>query len=121
MNPVAAISSAAKTAQGAAPSPKLVKAAQDFEAILLSSWLEKLEASFSGPNDGSDPAHDTLASMGTQAIASALAARGGIGIGKLLLQHFTKPVEAGAAVTPEAGKKELVATKVPQNIADRFR
>jgi Rod binding domain-containing protein len=110
-----------KTAQGTAPSPKLVKAAQEFESILLSSWLEKLQASFTGPNDGSDAAHDTLASMGTQAIASALAARGGIGMAKMLLQHFTGPAETGGTAMPEAEKKELVATKVPQNVADRFR
>ncbi len=121
MNPVAALSSAARTAQAASPSPKLVKAAQDFESILLGSWLEKLEASFSGPNDGADPAHDTLASMGTQAIASALAARGGIGIGKLLLQHFAKPPETVAtAATQAAEKKESSGAKVPPVSADRF-
>jgi len=120
MNPVAGISSAAHSVQGAARSPKLVKAAQEFEAILLSSWLEKLQSSFAGPDDGSDPAHDTLASMGTQAIASALAARGGIGVAKLLLQHLTKPA-ATAGPTPPTEKKELSGAKVPPNIADRFR
>ena len=120
MDPVTAISSGAKTAQGQPPSPKLVKAAQEFEAILLSSWLEKLQATFTGPDDGSDPAHDTLASMGTQAIASALAARGGIGVAKLLVQHLTKAAETAQPPTPQAQKKELAATKVPQNTADRY-
>ena len=86
--PVAQLANA--PAAAAAPAPKLVKAAQDFEAILLSTWLEKLQESYAGPDNGTDPAHGTLASMGTQAIASVLAARGGIGIGKMLLQHLAK-------------------------------
>lgn len=118
MNPLAIFSSAT-TAQ--APSPKLVKAAQEFEAILLSSWLEKLQSSFAGPDDGSDAAHDTIASMGTQAIASALAAHGGIGVAKLLVQHLSKARQAGEPATAQAGKTELSATKVPQNTADIFR
>ena len=85
------------TAAAAEPPRKLTKAAQEFEAILLSNWLEKLQESFAGQDDGSDPAHSTLASMGTQAIASALAARGGIGIAKLLLQHFAKSTDKTAA------------------------
>ncbi len=121
MNPVSVISSAVRTAQGAVPSPKLVKAAQDFEAILLSGWMEKLQASFNGPNDGSDPAHETLASMGTQAIASALAARGGIGVAKLLLQHLSNPVVRAESIRSESEKKELSGAKVSQNIADSFR
>ena len=78
------------------PSPKLVKAAQDFEAILLSTWLDKLEESYAGGDDATDPGHGTLAAMGTEAIASALAARGGIGIAKMLLQHLPSH-EADAA------------------------
>ena len=120
MNPVAVLSSAANTAPGQAPSPKLVKAAQEFESILLSSWLEKMQASFSGTDDGSDPAHDTLASMGTQAIASALAARGGIGIAKLMLHHLTQPGASAAPKTLAGAKKELSGTKVPPDTADRF-
>ena len=87
--PAAAVSSSP-------PSPKLVKAAQDFEAILLSTWLDKLEESYAGEDDATDPGHSTLAAMGTEAIASALAARGGIGIAKMLLQHLPSH-EADAA------------------------
>jgi len=120
MNAVSALSSAVKTAPGQPPSPKLVKAAQDFEAILLSSWLEKLQASYAGPDNGSDAAHDTLSSMGTQAIASALAARGGIGIGKLLLEHFAKSAEETTTTVPQAEEKIFSGTKVSPSLADRF-
>jgi Rod binding domain-containing protein len=66
-------------------SSKLRKSAQEFEAILLQSWLEKMNQSFVGSSESQDAAHDTVSSLGTQAIASALAARGGIGIARMLL------------------------------------
>lgn len=120
MTSVASIAQPANAPASAAPSPKLVKAAQDFEAILLSTWLEKLQQSYAGPDDGTDPAHGTLASMGTEAIASALAARGGIGIAKMLLQHMARSegdsasslasVASGAAGLRAAGQATL---KVP--------
>jgi Rod binding domain-containing protein len=112
MNAVAAVSSLTTAAQAQAPSPKLVKAAQEFEAILLSTWLEKLQGSFAGPDDGSDPAHGTLASMGTQAIASALAARGGLGVAKMLLQHLVKPSETVLTATPQGAEKIFENPKV---------
>jgi len=70
------------------PSSKLKKSAQEFESILLQSWLEKMNQSFVGSSESQDPAHDTVSSLGTQAIASALAARGGIGIAKMLLRQL---------------------------------
>lgn len=73
---------------GASASPKLVKAAHEFEALLLQSWLEKMNQSFAGESGNLDPAHDTVSSLGTQAIAQALAARGGIGIASMLLRQL---------------------------------
>ena len=84
------IAPTADASRSPTPAPKLVKATQQFEAILLSSWLEKLEESYAGTGDDTDPAHGTLASMGAEAMASALAARGGIGISKMLLQQLAK-------------------------------
>ena len=65
---------------GGAASSKLVKSAREFEAILVQSWLEKMNQSFVGSSESQDAAHDTVSSLGTQAIATALAARGGVGI-----------------------------------------
>ena len=80
-----------------APQPpnKLAKAAQEFESILLASWLEKMNQSFVGSEESQDPAHDTVSSLGTQAIASALAARGGIGIAGMLLRQL-QPAQPGS-------------------------
>jgi len=73
---------------GVPTSPKLAKAAREFEAILLQGWLEKMNQSFAGLEKSQDPAHDTLSSLGTQAIAGALAARGGIGIADMILHQL---------------------------------
>jgi len=67
------------------PDGKAKKAAQDFEGILLSSLLEPLQKSFSG--DGESGSGD-YGFMGTQALASAIAARGGIGIARLILNSW---------------------------------
>lgn len=75
---------------------KAEKAARDFEAVLLGSLLESLQKSFAGTSD-SDPAGNNYAAMGTQALASAMSARGGIGIARLILQQWqhTKVPEMG--------------------------
>jgi len=86
------VDAAAKTSAGpepeTGPSSQLKKSAQEFESILLESWLEKMNQSFVGSSESQDPAHDTVSSLGTQAIASALAARGGIGIAAMLLRQL---------------------------------
>lgn len=87
---------------GAPPLPKLAKAAREFEAILLQGWLEKMNQSFAGLEKSQDPAHDTLSSLGTQAIAGALAARGGIGIGNMILHQL----QAKSSATESTGKPQ---------------
>src|SRR5208337_3369884 len=79
---------AAGASLGTQTSSKLKKSAQEFESILLQSWLEKMNQSFAGASESQDAAHDTVSSLGTQAIASALAARGGIGIAAMLLRQL---------------------------------
>src|SRR5208337_4212144 len=84
----------APTANPAAASPeseassKLKKAEREFESILLQSWLEKMNQTFVGAGESQDAAHDTVSNLGTQAIASALALRGGIGIARMLLRQL---------------------------------
>ena len=86
--------SAAPSGDAAAVSPKLAKSAREFEAILLQSWLEKMNQSFAGLEESQDPAHDTLTSLGTQAIAQALAARGGIGIANMIVRQLQRRAPA---------------------------
>jgi Rod binding domain-containing protein len=106
-NPTAALRT---DSSGVASAPsKLTKAAQEFEAILLTSWLEKMNQSFVGSQESQDPAHDTVSSLGTQAIASALTARGGIGIADMLLRQLQRahPSDANAEHTPAANQDGL--------------
>jgi Rod binding domain-containing protein len=72
---------------------KLTKAAQDFEGVLLSSWLEEVEKSSLDPSDAGQAAGaETLRSLGTQAVAQALAQRGGLGIARMIVHHFRNVV-----------------------------
>ena len=70
--------------------PNWPRRRSEFEAILLQNWLEKMNKSFADDGDkaGADAAHDTITSMGAQAVATALSARGGIGIAGMMLRHL---------------------------------
>ena len=71
--------------------PRLAKAAQEFEALLLSNLLSSgNQAEIGSPSDRPDPAGETVQSLGNQAMAKALSARGGIGIAKMLLHQFQR-------------------------------
>jgi Rod binding domain-containing protein len=65
------------------------KAAQEFEAQLLASLLNSLEKTFAAvPGDNAIPGQDNYDYLGTQALASALAARGGFGIAAMITRHL---------------------------------
>jgi Rod binding domain-containing protein len=68
---------------------KLRKAAQDFEGILMSQLWEHLQTSFASfggetPLAGSE----TLNSLAIQTLSTALASRGGLGIGRMLVHQL---------------------------------
>ena len=74
-------------------SGKIEKAARDFEAILLGSWLQKAEASFGSvpggdDEDGDDPGKDQFQGIAMQALGGSLADSGGIGIAKMIAEHL---------------------------------
>lgn len=65
---------------------KLKKAASEFEAMLLSSWWSAMkESGLSSGDDSFDAGHDTLDQLGMQAMSSAVASGGGIGLGAMLV------------------------------------
>lgn len=79
------------SASPAAPQPgrsKAEKAAHDFEAVLLTSLLDSLQKTFAGTSDDDPSGSGNYALMGTQALASAMSSRGGIGIARLILQQW---------------------------------
>ncbi|MGA8540232.1 MAG: rod-binding protein [Terriglobales bacterium] len=82
------------------PSAKTVlkneKAALDFEAMLLAPVLDSLQKTFAGDSeDSKTPGASDYRHMATQALAQSMAARGGIGIAKLILRHWGTPKVSG--------------------------
>ena len=72
------------------------KAARDFEALLLTPVLDSLQKTFAGdPEDSKTPGASDYRQMGSQALAQAIAARGGIGIAQLVLRHLQPPKVSG--------------------------
>jgi Rod binding domain-containing protein len=80
----------AEKAQAGSRIQKLTRVAQEFEGILLSSWLEEVQKDSLDPSGVSLGAgSETLRSLGTQAVAQALAQRGGVGIARMIVRHFS--------------------------------
>jgi Rod binding domain-containing protein len=79
---------------------KLKQHATEFEGILLTEMLGKLQHTFASTEGGQDgdAASDTISSLGTQALAQALAQRNALGIGAMIarsLSGTTTPVTPG--------------------------
>jgi Rod binding domain-containing protein len=74
---------------------KIEKSAKEFEAVLLSKWLEQAEQSFATvpgaekEDDSDDPGREQFTSISMQAVASALSGRrGGLGIAQMVAKHL---------------------------------
>src|SRR5580658_6507950 len=67
---------------------KLKKAAGEFESMLLASMWKGMKQSFGASETDSDPAHGTLDDWGIEVMAGAVGKAGGLGIGKLILEHL---------------------------------
>lgn len=77
------------------------KAAREFEAQLIGTVLESLEKSFATlPGQDSVAGSDDYNYLGTQALASALAAGGGFGIARLISEHLGSTKVAPGGTTP---------------------
>lgn len=67
---------------------KIEKGAKEFEAMLLTTWLQQAEQSMAtvpGAEDDENAAgREQMMSLGVQSVATAMAASGGIGIGKMI-------------------------------------
>ncbi|MGA7156976.1 MAG: hypothetical protein WBY53_09030 [Acidobacteriaceae bacterium] len=91
---------------------KIDKGAQQFESILVGTWLKEAEQSFAtvpgGDSDG-DAGGEQMMSLGVQTLSNALAASGGIGIGKMVAKAMhaaaDKAQTAGPAAVKETGRE----------------
>lgn len=91
-----------KSATGPDQKEKIEKGAKEFEALLLTGWLQQAEQSLAtvpGADDDEDAGGQQMMSIGVQSLAGALANSGGIGIGamieKAMLSMAQKQESAG--------------------------
>ena len=89
----------ASPASNARESPghtKLRKAAQEFEGMLISQLLGDFTSGFSAlSGDAPLAGSETLNSLAVQTLSSAMAGRGGFGIGKMLVHQLEPSLERG--------------------------
>ena len=94
-----------KSPGAASDDAKIEKGAKEFEAILVGSWLQQAEQSFAtvpGTDDDENPGKDQMMSLGVQQLATAMAANGGLGIGKMIakaMHHNAELANPGSAPT----------------------
>ena len=83
-----------KNSAASGNSAAIQKSAREFEAVLLSHWLEQAEQSFAtvpggDKDEDADPGRDQFSSMAMQAVATALSGKpGGLGIASLVAKHL---------------------------------
>lgn len=113
MHALSSTSGASSAAPAEAYAHRVAHAARQFEGVLLNSLLGSLEHSFSAlPGKKPDSIADNYHSMGMQALASALADRGGVGIASMIVRNLLR--------TKGQGSSDPVGpTKVPLPSADK--
>jgi Rod binding domain-containing protein len=67
---------------------RLRRAATDFESMLLSKWWSAMRDSGLGGLEQTDPGHETLDQLGMQALSTAIAGAGGIGLGAMMVRNL---------------------------------
>ncbi len=76
---------------------KIEKGAKDFEAMLLTTWMQQAEQSLAtvpGAEDDEDAAgREQMMSLGVQSVATSLAANGGIGIARMIAKAMHSVAE----------------------------
>jgi len=105
---------------GASDDAKLEKGSREFEAILVGNWLQQAEQSFAtvpGADDDQDPGGEQMMSLGVQQLATAMAASGGLGIGKMIAKAMHENAERANA---QGAAQPNAETAAPQP-ADRAR
>jgi Rod binding domain-containing protein len=89
---------------------KVVEAAQEFEAVMLESFLRPLEESFSSLPGGDDSmGMSGYRDMVTQAMASAIAKAGGFGLADMVVRNLLhlKMTRGGTTAIGTGGAKAI--------------
>lgn len=103
---VAQLQEARVIQKGAAPKKltdeaKIDKSSQQFEAILVGTWLNEAQQSFAsvpGGDTDRDVGGDQMMSLGVQSLSTSLAASGGLGIGKMIAKAMHAAADREKAV-----------------------
>ncbi|PYX73976.1 MAG: hypothetical protein DMG72_11490 [Acidobacteria bacterium] len=96
MNPLSlgieGIRSGSWSEQASTPSTgRILKAARDFESVLLNSLLHSMQETFSGVSgENKEVGSDDYSDIGTEALAAGLSASGGLGIARMIMKDLTK-------------------------------
>lgn len=89
---------------------KIDKSAQEFESMLLSTWLQQAQQSMASvpgaddENDDSSGMKDQMMSLGVQALSTAMAASGGIGLGKMIAHALHAAADRRSEAENQASK-----------------
>ncbi len=89
-------------ASSVAQHQKIEKAAREFEGLLLSALWKSMGEDIKDSSEG-DSSSSSFIDMGLQAVGSAMASSGGIGIGRMLLKALEK--QSSADANPANGPK----------------
>ena len=98
---------------------KIEKGAKDFEAMLLTTWMQQAEKSLAtvpGAEGDEDAAgREQMMSLGVQSVAQSLAAHGGIGISRMIAKamHSAADKADAQASNPAANPENMEIGKKP--------
>jgi peptidoglycan hydrolase FlgJ len=101
------------------PDPSRAKAknaAQDFEAVLLGSLMDSLQKTFSGKTNEASAGASNYGFMGAQALASTVAARGGIGIAEMILKSWATHPQTVIPSAPDTSVPPVYSAAPPFSI-----
>lgn len=113
MNPISNLPSATPPATGGAgQTARIKKAAQEFEGILINTLWSSFQQDpmfGSDDDDDSDPGAGSIRGMGLQAVSSAIANNGGLGIANMIERQLSP--HAGAAEKPTSNGQGNLAPR----------
>jgi Rod binding domain-containing protein len=98
---------------------KIDKSSQQFEAILVGTWLNEAQQSFAsvpGGDTDRDVGGDQMMSLGVQSLSTSIASSGGLGIGKMI----AKAMHA-AADKEKVHVSAVGSTATPREVEDAIK
>jgi flagellar protein FlgJ len=90
---------AGREPSGATPQPRLVRAAHEFEAMMMKELLKPMTGGENDDEDSADAGGGVLGDFATEALGQGLSGGGGFGIAKEVIRSLS---HSGTA--PESGK-----------------